>query len=75
MCGPQRGTPMTEDIIKAMPEEEAKFWEEFFEEAKGLMEEMCSKDESRPFAPTDSLKEKHSRAINEFKGGHYCFVQ
>ncbi len=69
---PQRGIPMTDEVISAMSVEEQAFWVDFLGEAKGLVEGARARGEERPLTPTDSLRRKYRKALTEYDGEGFC---
>jgi len=69
------GFPLNEQTLSQMTKEERKFWMDFFEEAHKVIEDMKAHDETIPFTPPSSLKEKYQKAIIDYDGEKYCQIR
>lgn len=71
----QKGVPLNEMTLSEMSKEERKFWEDFLEEAKQIIDKKEAKDGTKPFRPPLSLKRKYREAITKYDGGKYCQIR
>lgn len=71
----QMGVPLDDDTLSRMTEEERAFWEDFLKEAFQVIDEKKAKDETMPFTPPSSLREKYDIAITEHDGQKYCQIR
>jgi hypothetical protein len=70
----QMGVPLNDETLSRMTEAERKFWLDFLEEARNVIDEKKAADETLPFTPTPSFKEKYDLAITEHDGQKYCQI-
>mgnify|MGYP001566029756 CR=1 FL=1 len=78
MCGGftvQQGIALDDGTLSKMTEEERGFWMDFLGEAKQVIDEKTARDETQPFAPPQSLREKYQKALIKYDGGKYCQVR
>lgn len=68
------GVPLSEEIMSFMLPEDRNFWEDFLKQGMKEVLEAEQRNETLPYTPSQELREKYFRAVDELGGGHYCQV-
>lgn len=67
--------PLTQEVLAIMPEEEQRFWHEFYELTTGEIGKNEKAGNQQPYSPSEELRDLVLMALDNYDGMKYCHVQ
>ena len=71
----QKEILLNESTFSKMKEEERKFWIDFLEEVRRVIEDKERDHEKKPYTPTPFLEKEYQKAIITYNGAKYYQIK